>query len=129
VGAVVDVERGEHDDVGGAHAGDVYGIAGAVPPAVLVPDGRGGERDRAEDEQVVILPPAQRGQDGRGYEDHGDRPVVPAARMDVPGTALAGDRGDGAGGHRGDAAEHVDGEHGQEHRGGGADFGAEDAAG
>jgi hypothetical protein len=35
VGAVVGVERGEHDDVGGAHAGDVPGVAGPVAAAVL----------------------------------------------------------------------------------------------
>src|SRR5262249_58009772 len=129
VGAVVDVERGEHDEVGGAHARDVPGVAGPVAAAVLVADGRGGVGGGAEDEQVVILPPAHRGEDGRGDEDHGDGPVVPAARADVPGAAFAGGRGGGAGGHGGESGEDVDGEEGQEHRRGGADLGAEDAAG
>jgi hypothetical protein len=33
----------------------VAGVAGAVAATVLVADGRGGERDRADEEQVVVL--------------------------------------------------------------------------
>src|ERR1035441_4449915 len=89
VGTVVDIERGEHGDAGDAHPNDVTGVPRPVAPAVPVADGRGGERHGADDEQVVILPPAQRGQDRRGGEDHGDRPVEPAARPDVTLAALA----------------------------------------
>jgi hypothetical protein len=89
VGAVVDIERGEHGDVGDAHPGDVTCVPGLVAPAVLVADGRGGERGRTDEEQVVILPPSHLGQDRRGGEDHGDGPVVPAANPDVARAALA----------------------------------------
>ena len=42
----------QHGGVPDAHPGDVAGLAGAVAAAVRVPGGGGGERHRAEDEQV-----------------------------------------------------------------------------
>ena len=69
VRAIVDVERGEHGHVGDAHSGDVAGVTGTMAAAMQVADGRGGERHRADDEQVVILPPAHRGQYRSGGED------------------------------------------------------------
>jgi len=109
VRAVVDVERGEHGHVGDPHPGDVPGVAGAVVAPVLITDGRGGECHRADDEQVVVLPPAQRGQDRRGGEDDGNRPVVPASGPDVARAALSGQRGDRPGGHGSEPGEHVNG--------------------
>jgi hypothetical protein len=38
----------------------VAGVTGAMAAPVQVADGRGGERHSADDEQVIVLPPAQR---------------------------------------------------------------------
>src|SRR5262249_43311995 len=106
MGAVVDVERGEHGDIGGAHAGDMPGGAGAGAAPGLVADGGGGEGDGAYDEQVGVLPPAHGGQHGGGGEHDGDRPVVPAPGPYVAGTALAHQGGTRPGDHRGEPGEH-----------------------
>src|SRR5215218_9556297 len=65
--AVVDVEGGQQQDVGGAHAGKVQPEAAPAPP--LQPstpggaeEGGGGKRQGAEGQQVGVLGPAQSGQ-------------------------------------------------------------------
>jgi hypothetical protein len=92
----------------------VPGITGPVAAPVLIADGRGGERHHADDEQVVVLPPAHDSQDRGGGEHQADGPVVRTARPAVPWTALAGQRGGGPSGDRGQPREDVDRQHSQE---------------
>src|SRR5205814_205783 len=75
------------------------------------------------------LLPAHGGQCGGGGEDGTYGAVVPAADPDVAGASLSGERRDRPGDHSGEPGEYVDGQECQEHRGGGANLVAEDAAG
>jgi hypothetical protein len=107
----------------------VAGVARVVAAPVLDAGDRGAERDRADDQQRVVLPPAHDGQGCRGGEDDGDRPVVESARVDVPRAPLAGQGGGCPCDHRGEPGQDVDGEEGEEDGSGGAHLVAEDAAG
>ena len=71
-GALIDVKGGQHRNLGPAHAGDVWGVAGAVSAAVLVSDGGGGEPRQADGGEVPVLAWPHRGERERGGEHGGD---------------------------------------------------------
>jgi hypothetical protein len=129
VRAVVNVERGEHNDIAGAHADDVAGVTGSVPAPVEESDRGRREGHSADDEQVVVLPPAHDRQRRGGAEDDGDRAVEPASCSDVARTSLARQCGADAGYHGSQAGDDVHRQEGQEDRRGGAHLVAEDAGG
>jgi hypothetical protein len=110
-------------------SGDVWRVSGAVSAAVLVADGGGGERDEADEGEVVVLPWAHRGERERGGEHGAEGVVVPASDADVASCSFAGQRDVGARGDGGEAGEDVHGEDGEEDRRGGPDLGAEDSCG
>jgi arsenate reductase len=129
VWAVVDVERGEHREVGHAHAGDVGGVAGTVLAPVQVADRRRRECDQADQGQVVVLAGPHRRQHERGRDHDSECPVVPAAGSHVALAAFCRQRRRGAGEDRAEPGEHVHTQHREEQRRGRADFGTEDPSG
>src|SRR5207302_7473594 len=101
---------------------------GTVVAAVLVAGGRRGEGYGADDEQVVVLPPAHDRQGGRGGRDNGDCPVEPAPGPDVPWATFVRQGGDSAGKHGRQPGHDVQGQEGEEGGGGRAHLIAQDAA-
>lgn len=74
---VVDVERGEQQDVGHTHAGNVQ--PGPIPPALAprgAAEGSGCECQGPQDEQMAIVGPPHHGEDGSGDEHDQQAPVV-----------------------------------------------------
>src|SRR5690242_4976880 len=111
---VVDVEGGQHRDIGQAHADDVGGVAWSMAASVLVADGGRGERDQTDEGEVVVLAGSYRGEHECGREDRADGAVVPASGADVAEAAFARERGGSADGDGAEAGEHVHGQHGEE---------------
>jgi hypothetical protein len=101
---VVDVEGGQQQDVGGAHADKVQPDPAPAPPAPPPTpggpaEGGGGKRQGAKHQQVGVLGPAQGGQPARGGDRHAQRTVVQASQAGVAAGALWAQRRGGAGGH------------------------------
>ena len=125
----IDVERGEHGDVGQPHAGDMRCVTGVVPSPMLVADRGCGEGEETDDGELVVLPRPHRGEHD-GCAEHGaDRAVVPASDPDVTRGAFAGESGGRASRDGGEPGEHVHGKEREEDRRGGADLGAEKPCG
>jgi hypothetical protein len=75
--AVVHVERGQHQNVGDSHAGDMQlGPVRPLRPRGIAPPISTSERKKAYDEQVVVLSPTHERQRAHGDEHPEQAPDV-----------------------------------------------------
>ncbi|ERK72736.1 hypothetical protein N136_00890 [Leifsonia aquatica ATCC 14665] len=93
LGSVVDVERGQHGDVGDSHGDDVWSVAGSVEPTVDEPEGGRDGSDGTRRNKGQIGGPPEGGHRARGSEDDQNRSEVEPATDNVPAGAFSAEHG------------------------------------
>jgi hypothetical protein len=125
--SVVDIKGDQQQDVGKAHSGDMLPDptmpAAARSPACPM---RGCQSERAENEEVIVLHPAHRGQRCGGHKDSYQTPVVDRAEVGMLAARFSAQHRDDAGHRAGKSKQDVDGNEREKDQRGGRDRDARD---
>ena len=115
--AVVHIERGKQDDVGGTHAGEMQPRPlPPMPAGGAAPEICGGKRNRSQDEQVRVLRPAHERQSAHRKEHAEQAPEVDRAEIRVSATPLPAQHCDSTGDHRREPEQDMDADNSEKDR-------------
>jgi hypothetical protein len=115
--AVIDIEGSQHQDIRSAHAADVKSQSQQVVSARKAPAQIQSRKcQRAQDEEVVVLPPAHSKENAHRDADTRERPEIERAESAMTSPPLLHHHCHRAGDGRHDPKYDVDTNEGQEHR-------------